>query len=405
MGNKQATMPTLVASQREPYDIETTRPPHIAILKQINTLNEDGSYTYGFEAADGSFRVETRDKKGNVKGKYGYVDDQGDVKVVDYAAGGREGFNPQGEHLPIPSLPESLFDPSSTDGEFQDEFGNDEDWNSVDADEDGNPDPPRPHSQRTSSLGAAVSYRSPSSPPPSPPPSPSSRYPPPLAPVVVQQHHRQPNQHVEQSIDYEPQPQFAVTSPDPILVVARPTPGGGGGGGYLPTRERNAPTTLPPSTTPAPTSTSPPAAITPKSVSLSSSAPIAPLRPLFPPRQIIKVAGGLNKNYLPTPSPSTSTSPPPVAENPKQEDGGDVVTLPLPLSPPLPPLRSFQPFQPQQQPSTEATTATTQNVERRFLSPGSIFHQYRPAGYQQQWHHQQQPPPTLRYPLLRPDWP
>ena len=29
------------------------------------------SYTYGFEASDGSFRVETRDIHGNVKGKYG----------------------------------------------------------------------------------------------------------------------------------------------------------------------------------------------------------------------------------------------------------------------------------------------------------------------------------------------
>ena len=36
--------------------------------------NEDGSYSYGYEAADGSFKLETRFPDGRVKGKYGYVD-------------------------------------------------------------------------------------------------------------------------------------------------------------------------------------------------------------------------------------------------------------------------------------------------------------------------------------------
>lgn len=41
----------------------------VAILKQVNRVNDDGSYTFGYEAADGSFKIETRDVRGNVKGK------------------------------------------------------------------------------------------------------------------------------------------------------------------------------------------------------------------------------------------------------------------------------------------------------------------------------------------------
>ena len=36
--------------------------------------NEDGSYSYGYESADGSFKLETRYPDGRVKGKYGYID-------------------------------------------------------------------------------------------------------------------------------------------------------------------------------------------------------------------------------------------------------------------------------------------------------------------------------------------
>lgn len=50
------------------------------ILGQINQLNEDGTYTFGYESADGSFRVENRDIDGFVSGKYGYVDANGKVQ-------------------------------------------------------------------------------------------------------------------------------------------------------------------------------------------------------------------------------------------------------------------------------------------------------------------------------------
>lgn len=63
------------------------KPTPIPILKQINKHNEDGSYTYGYEGADGSFKIETKLATGEVKGKYGYVDEDGKVRIVQYGAG------------------------------------------------------------------------------------------------------------------------------------------------------------------------------------------------------------------------------------------------------------------------------------------------------------------------------
>lgn len=71
----------------------------VPILKQINRVNDDGSYTYGYEAADGTFKVETRSKEGDVQGKYGYLDETGEIKIVDYSSG-RTGHTARGTHLP-----------------------------------------------------------------------------------------------------------------------------------------------------------------------------------------------------------------------------------------------------------------------------------------------------------------
>lgn len=69
--------------------------------------NEDGSYTYGFEGADGSFKIETKLATGEVKGKYGYVDETGKVRVVEYGAN-KYGFQPSGEGITVP--PPTLVD-------------------------------------------------------------------------------------------------------------------------------------------------------------------------------------------------------------------------------------------------------------------------------------------------------
>ncbi len=47
----------------------TTKPP-VPILKSINKVNDDGSYTFGYEAGDGSFRIEKKELNGHVKGKF-----------------------------------------------------------------------------------------------------------------------------------------------------------------------------------------------------------------------------------------------------------------------------------------------------------------------------------------------
>lgn len=82
------------AQQQQKY---TTPVP---ILKQINRHNEDGSYSYGYEGADGSFKIETKYPNGEVYGKYGYVDDSGKVREVEYGAS-RRGFEPAGNDINV----------------------------------------------------------------------------------------------------------------------------------------------------------------------------------------------------------------------------------------------------------------------------------------------------------------
>lgn len=77
------------------YPQQTTTP--VPILKQLNRHNDDGSYSFGYEAADGSFKIETKHQNGEVYGKYGYVDDTGKVREVEYGASKQRGFEPQGE--------------------------------------------------------------------------------------------------------------------------------------------------------------------------------------------------------------------------------------------------------------------------------------------------------------------
>lgn len=95
----------------------------VPILKQINRHNEDGSYSYGYEAADGSFKIETKAANGDVKGKYGYVDADGNVREISYGAD-KNGFNPEGTDINVPpptihSDRDSLY-PALRDGEIDD---------------------------------------------------------------------------------------------------------------------------------------------------------------------------------------------------------------------------------------------------------------------------------------------
>lgn len=71
------------------------------ILKQINRHNDDGSYSYGYENADGTFKIETKYPSGEVYGKYGYIGDDGKTREIEYGASKR-GFEIQGTDITVP---------------------------------------------------------------------------------------------------------------------------------------------------------------------------------------------------------------------------------------------------------------------------------------------------------------
>lgn len=64
--------------------------------------NEDGSYSYGFEAADGSYKIESKYPTGEVHGKYGFIDDTGSLREIEYGASSKRGFEPQGTGINVP---------------------------------------------------------------------------------------------------------------------------------------------------------------------------------------------------------------------------------------------------------------------------------------------------------------
>merc|ERR1712083_623740 len=80
----------------------------VPILRYVDNQNIDGSYTYGYEAADGTYKLETRHQDGRVKGKYGYIDPEGNLREASYGAEAGRGFEPQiaGLELPPPVVAE-----------------------------------------------------------------------------------------------------------------------------------------------------------------------------------------------------------------------------------------------------------------------------------------------------------
>lgn len=113
-------------SPRSQRPVESlSKPTPVAILKQINRHNEDGSYTYGYEGGDGSFKIETKLPNGEVKGKYGFVDDAGKVRVVEYGAN-QNGFQPAGEGITV--APPTLIDETTNKDGLQSQYFQDYDY-------------------------------------------------------------------------------------------------------------------------------------------------------------------------------------------------------------------------------------------------------------------------------------
>ncbi|KAK4016510.1 hypothetical protein OUZ56_031466 [Daphnia magna] len=116
-------------------EAKTTTTP-VPIIKQINKVNDDGSYTFGYEAGDGSFRIEKKELNGHVKGKYGYIDETGTLQVLEYetgksAANKTLGFQTSGGLNPFPIV----VGESSPQQKIKDR-----EYSSVDENEDGIPD-------------------------------------------------------------------------------------------------------------------------------------------------------------------------------------------------------------------------------------------------------------------------
>lgn len=172
------------------------RPTPIAILKQINRHNEDGSYTYGYEGADGSFKIETKLATGEVKGKYGYVDETGKVRIVEYGAN-KYGFQPSGEGITV--APPTLVDETTNkQGELIADY-----------------DDIQPVQQPKPYIARVQQSRPP--PPPQPRPQPRPQY------VEYEQPQPQPRPHYQQA----PSPsrlQIPGALPADVVYSERPRP-------------------------------------------------------------------------------------------------------------------------------------------------------------------------------------
>lgn len=70
----------------QPQQHQPKEPP-AQTIKNYNKVNDDGSFTFGYEADDGSFKEETRGTDCVVRGKYGYVDPDGNKREFSYVQG------------------------------------------------------------------------------------------------------------------------------------------------------------------------------------------------------------------------------------------------------------------------------------------------------------------------------
>lgn len=64
-----------------------SKEPPVQTIRNYSKVNDDGSFTFGYEAADGSFKEETRGTDCVVRGKYGYVDPDGNKREFTYVSG------------------------------------------------------------------------------------------------------------------------------------------------------------------------------------------------------------------------------------------------------------------------------------------------------------------------------
>lgn len=73
--SRNSPAPALSPRSKAP---EVEKAPPVQTIRNYNKVNDDGSFTFGYEAADGSFKEETRGTDCVVRGRYGYVDPEGE---------------------------------------------------------------------------------------------------------------------------------------------------------------------------------------------------------------------------------------------------------------------------------------------------------------------------------------
>lgn len=90
--------------QQQPRTKESSpKEPPVQTIRNYSKVNDDGSFTFGYEAADGSFKEETRGTDCVVRGKYGYVDPDGNKREFTYVSGNPcDPNNPDGEEEEAP---------------------------------------------------------------------------------------------------------------------------------------------------------------------------------------------------------------------------------------------------------------------------------------------------------------
>lgn len=86
---------------------DTPKEPPVQTIRNYSKVNDDGSFTFGYESADGSFKEETRGTDCVVRGKYGYVDPDGNKREFTYVSG-----NPCDPNAPQEEEKEELNDDS-----------------------------------------------------------------------------------------------------------------------------------------------------------------------------------------------------------------------------------------------------------------------------------------------------
>ncbi|XP_052122779.1 uncharacterized protein LOC113218423 isoform X1 [Frankliniella occidentalis] len=99
-----------ISSRAQASKEQHTKAPPVQTIRNYSKVNDDGSFTFGYEAADGSFKEETRGTDCVVRGKYGYVDPDGNKREFTYVSGNPCDPNAVQDEEPQPGGPKEVDD-------------------------------------------------------------------------------------------------------------------------------------------------------------------------------------------------------------------------------------------------------------------------------------------------------